>query len=90
MKKRHVPKRMCVSCRQVMPKHMLLRFVKSDSGEILMDKAQLLEGRGAYVCSTPSCIAMALKRGGLQKALKACLKTAISGVRDGEASLRGC
>jgi len=90
MKKRHVPQRMCVSCRKVMEKNALLRFVKTHKGEILLDRAQVLAGRGAYVCSNPSCFEIALKRGALQRALKASLNIVISGVENGEASLRGC
>jgi len=87
MKKGHVPMRMCVSCKEVKPKQMLLRFVKSDAGAIILDREQVRPGRGAYVCLNPSCLALVRRRGGVQKALKASLNAEILGVEDGEASL---
>jgi len=38
-------------------------------GAVVVDRAQRLEGRGAYVCSD-ECLARARRRGGLQRAFR--------------------
>ena len=62
--------RRCVVCRQVRHKSKLLRVVKNSSGEISLDETKKIEGRGAYVCKSPECSAMLLKRRNLDKIFK--------------------
>jgi predicted RNA-binding protein YlxR (DUF448 family) len=38
-------------------------------GELVVDRAQRMPGRGAYVCSD-ACLARARRRGGLQRAFR--------------------
>jgi len=64
-----VPTRSCVACRTARPKQELLRIVRTPGGEVLVDPSGRLAGRGGYVCQTGDCLATALNRGGLARAL---------------------
>lgn len=48
------PLRMCVVCRQMKTKDLLLRVAKKD-GEYFIDTSGKLPGRGAYICKSGSC-----------------------------------
>jgi len=63
-----VPLRMCVSCREMKPKHELFRVVKKDD-LVFVDKTGKSSGRGAYVCRDEKCIMLLYKNKGLQRAL---------------------
>ena len=62
------PKRMCMVCRERAEKELLLRVVKNKQGEIALDEAGLLPGRGAYLCKKAECISQAQKRKVLERA----------------------
>ena len=62
--------RRCVVCRQVRHKSELVRVVKNPSGDILLDEAGKIFGRGAYVCKSPTCAAILRKRHNLDKVFK--------------------
>lgn len=65
------PVRMCVMCRQRFPKSSLLRHVRGPNGKMLADAAQVLPGRGYYVCAAEKCRAkIARYRPGLKKFLR--------------------
>ena len=55
MRHRHGPYRQCVSCRRVLPKRDLLRFVQGPAGDAVFDVRQREPGRGAYLCPERSC-----------------------------------
>ncbi len=61
MKTRKIPQRMCVGCRQMMPKKDLIRIVKSPDGEISVDDKGKAPGRGAYLCHNVDCLKKAYK-----------------------------
>ena len=67
-KKRHIPQRTCVACREVLPKRSLIRIVRSPQG-IIIDPTGKLAGRGAYLHLLRSCWDRGLK-GALSSALK--------------------
>ena len=62
-----VPMRMCVVCRNMMPKKDLIR-VTEVGGEIVLDESGKANGRGAYVCKS-SCIDNLQKRKSFERAL---------------------
>lgn len=65
------PIRMCVMCRLRFPKASLLRHVRGPNGKMLADEAQILPGRGYYVCADEKCRArIARYRPGLKKFLR--------------------
>lgn len=68
---RHSPVRRCAACRRTAPKQTLLRFVRDPHTlQVQVDPAQKLPGRGAYLCPSPECLRLALKRKSLERALK--------------------
>ena len=56
MKRRKVPLRMCVGCREMKPKKELVRVVRDPEGEISIDLRGKKAGRGAYICRAPDCL----------------------------------
>ncbi|MBW3663614.1 MAG: YlxR family protein [Actinobacteria bacterium] len=66
----HVPQRTCVGCRRQRPRTELLRVARTPHGARVDDER--LEGRGAYICPDPDCVAAARRRGGaaLARALR--------------------
>ncbi len=67
-KRRHIPQRTCVGCREVLPKRSMVRIVRSPQG-VMIDPGGKLAGRGAYLHELRSCWDSALK-GALAKSLK--------------------
>ena len=48
--------RMCIACRQMIPKKDMLRVVKNAEGVIGLDFSGKAPGRGAYICNKAECI----------------------------------
>ncbi len=68
---KHIPKRMCIVCRKMYPKQSLIRIVRENgTGDIKLDTANTLMGRGAYICRNAECIGAARKRRGIERHLK--------------------
>jgi predicted RNA-binding protein YlxR (DUF448 family) len=70
MKPKHIPIRTCVACRETDEKRDLLRVVRLPDGAVVYDARGKLSGRGAYVCATEKCIALARKQKKLERSLK--------------------
>lgn len=66
---KHVPRRMCVACREHDTKRGLIRIVRSPEGEVALDPTGRRNGRGAYLCHAPACWERALRAGLLNRAL---------------------
>ena len=54
-KKKSVPMRMCIACREMKPKKEMYRVVKNADGEICVDLTGKMAGRGAYICVAAEC-----------------------------------
>jgi len=67
-RKRHIPQRTCVGCREVLSKRDLIRIVRSVDG-VKIDPTGKEAGRGAYIHDQISCWEIALQ-GVLARALK--------------------
>lgn len=67
-RKRHIPQRTCVGCRQVAPKRTMTRVVRTPEG-VIVDPTGKVSGRGAYLHNRPKCWEKGLQ-GGLTRALK--------------------
>lgn len=67
-KRKHIPQRTCVGCRQVNAKRSLTRVVRTPEG-IRIDPDGKLPGRGAYIHNAQSCWQLAMKQS-LARALK--------------------
>jgi len=70
---KHVPKRTCVSCRQVKTKGEMIRLVRVGEGKVEVDSSGKKPGRGAYLCSSPQCWESGLHRGRLEHVLRTSL-----------------
>ena len=66
-RKKHIPQRMCVACRESQDKRSLVRLVRTPEG-VVIDKSGKLAGRGAYLHADPICWERGIKRN-LAKAL---------------------
>jgi predicted RNA-binding protein YlxR (DUF448 family) len=69
-RRKHVPMRTCIACRQKRPKRELIRVVRRPEGAIEIDLKGKLSGRGAYLCATDECWHEALEERKLAKALQ--------------------
>jgi predicted RNA-binding protein YlxR (DUF448 family) len=67
---KHVPVRMCIACRRSETKRGLFRLVRDSEGRVAVDPTGKRAGRGAYLCHQPACWEQALKRRGLERALR--------------------
>lgn len=67
-KRRHIPQRTCVGCRNVEPKRSMTRLVRTAEG-VKIDFSGKIAGRGAYLHNLRSCWEAGLK-GSLAQALK--------------------
>ena len=65
----HIPKRMCIACREMKQKSELIRIVKSGD-TVTLDISQKLGGRGAYICKNAACLKKARKQKALERALQ--------------------
>ena len=68
VKRKHVPQRTCVGCREVLPKRSLVRIVRTPEG-VRVDLTGKMAGRGSYLHDKPACWERGLK-GALAHALK--------------------
>lgn len=68
-RKKHVPQRTCVACREVLGKRILIRLVRTEAGAEI-DPTGKRAGRGAYLHDRRECWDKALKDSLLDRALK--------------------
>ena len=69
-KRKHIPIRTCVACRETDEKRDLMRVVRQPDGSVVYDPKGKTSGRGAYVCARTSCVELAQKRKQLERSLK--------------------
>ena len=85
---KHVPQRMCVSCRERSAKRDLVRIVRTPEGAVEVDLTGKRNGRGAYLCDDPACWERALRSEALANALKTMIDpTAVAMLRSHAATL---
>lgn len=75
-KSRKIPKRMCVSCREMKDKKALFRVLAAD-GSVVYDPTGKMQGRGAYICKDEACLEAAILKGKLRHHLKTEVETAL-------------
>lgn len=66
---KHIPLRMCVACRKMLPKNELIRIVKKDDTIVFDEKHKIL-ARGMYLCKNEECIKSAQKKKAFERLLK--------------------
>ena len=70
MKGKKVPLRQCMGCREHKEKKELLRVLRTESGEVVLDLTGKKNGRGAYLCPNPECLKKARKARSLERSLE--------------------
>ena len=68
--KRKIPQRKCVGCGEMKPKKELLRVLRTEEEEFVLDATGKMNGRGAYLCKSESCFKLAVKSKGLERSFK--------------------
>lgn len=67
MVQKKIPMRQCIGCGEMKPKRDLIRVVRPKEGDITLDFTGKLAGRGAYICRSADCLAMARKNRRLER-----------------------
>ena len=68
--KKKIPMRKCVGCGEMKAKKELLRVLRTEDDEFVLDTTGRKNGRGAYVCLSSECFAKAAKNKGLERSFK--------------------
>lgn len=65
-----IPLRKCVGCEEMKNKKEMMRVLKTEDGDFVIDMTGKKNGRGAYVCPSQECFAKAVKNRGLERSFK--------------------
>ena len=65
-----VPMRKCVGCQEMKSKKEMIRVIRTEEGEFLLDATGKKNGRGAYICPDMECLKKAIKSKGLERSFK--------------------
>ena len=68
--KRKMPVRQCVGCQEMKNKKEMIRIIRTNEQEFLLDTTGKKNGRGAYLCPDPECFEKAVKNKGLERSFK--------------------
>ncbi len=69
------PVRTCVGCKSRKAQANLIRITCSHDGVLLLDSAQKLPGRGAYLCPEVACLTLACKKRAFDRAFRRSIST---------------
>ena len=67
---RKTPLRKCTGCQEMKNKKELIRVVKTAEDGFFVDGTGKMNGRGAYICKSKSCLEQAIKNKGLERSFK--------------------
>lgn len=62
--------RQCVGCQEMKSKKEMIRIIRTNEQEFLLDATGKKNGRGAYICPSPDCLEKARKNRGLERSFK--------------------
>lgn len=65
-----MPIRRCVGCQEMKSKKEMIRVIRNAEGEFMLDATGKKNGRGAYLCPDPDCLAKAIRNKGLERSFK--------------------
>lgn len=65
-----IPMRKCVGCQEMKSKKEMLRVIRTQEGEFLLDATGKKNGRGAYLCPSSDCLTKAIRQKGLERSFK--------------------
>ena len=69
--------RRCTGCGLMKDRQEMIRVIRDSDGEIHIDDTNRMNGRGAYLCRSLTCLETAVKRRGLERTLKHAVDPAI-------------
>ena len=70
IKQKKTPKRLCSGCQTFQDKKVMVRIVRTPTGEVVVDPTGKAAGRGGYVCRNAECIKQVGSGKGLERAVK--------------------
>jgi predicted RNA-binding protein YlxR (DUF448 family) len=70
LRRKHVPQRTCIACREVAGKRGLIRLVRTGDGRVQIDPTGKQAGRGAYLHPAQACWRLALENRQIERALR--------------------
>ena len=65
-----IPMRQCIGCGEMKSKKELLRILRTQEEEIILDATGRKNGRGAYICPNAECLKKAKRSKGLERSFK--------------------
>lgn len=68
--KKKVPMRQCVGCQEMKNKKEMIRIIRTNEQEFLLDTTGKKNGRGAYICPDLECFKKAVKNKGLERSFR--------------------
>lgn len=69
--------RQCVGCHEMKNKKEMIRIIRTQEEEFLLDTTGKKNGRGAYICPDRECLEKAVKNKGLERSFKQAIPTEI-------------
>ncbi len=69
-RRKHVPQRTCIACREIAGKRGLIRLVRTADGHVVIDLGGKQAGRGAYLHPDRACWSAALENRQVERALR--------------------
>ncbi len=72
-----IPMRKCTGCGESKPKKDLVRVLKTAEDGIVIDLTGRKNGRGAYICHNPKCLARAIKTRAIERSLGESVSTEV-------------
>lgn len=69
-KSKKIPMRRCVGCGEMKNKKELIRIVRTQEEEFVLDETGKKNGRGAYICGSRECLKKAVKSKGLERSFR--------------------
>jgi len=72
-----IPMRKCIGCQEMKSKKEMIRILKTESNDIVLDTTGKQNGRGAYLCFSKDCLEKAVKNKGLERSLKRAVPTEV-------------
>jgi hypothetical protein len=65
-----IPLRQCIGCGEMKGKNEMLRVLRTEDNQIIIDSTGRKNGRGAYICHNPECMKKARKSRALDRSFK--------------------
>jgi predicted RNA-binding protein YlxR (DUF448 family) len=65
-----IPLRQCIGCGEMKGKNEMLRVLRTEDNQIIIDSTGRKNGRGAYICHNSECMKKARKSRALDRSFK--------------------